>query len=294
MKNDLISIGIPVFNGEKYLEEALRSNLNQTYDNLELIISDNASTDRTESICRDYQALDRRIQYVKNEANIGAAQNYNQLFALSTGSFFRWSNADDVVHPMLVEKLSAALSERDDVAIAFGRTQLIDADGNAIEEYEGDEEIADDRPSSRYQRFYFQNGLTNIIYGLMRSAAMKNTELMGSGKLPAGDINFLAAMSLEGKFVGVPEVLFYRRIHAAAFSSNSDPAAEAAFWTASSDGIKLQNWRAIWADGKKIVRSKLSLHERLRTLRFWAQRAFWQRRLLLEDLRNFAMQSRDS
>ena len=73
MKNDLIGIGIPVFNGEKYLEEAIRSNLNQTHSNLELIISDNGSTDRTESICRDYQALDRRIQYVRNEANIGAA-----------------------------------------------------------------------------------------------------------------------------------------------------------------------------------------------------------------------------
>ena len=88
---------MPVFNGERYLESAIRSNLNQSYGNLELIISDNASTDRTEAICRDLAASDARIKVHRNDRNIGAAANYNKLFQLASGEFFRWSNADDLM-----------------------------------------------------------------------------------------------------------------------------------------------------------------------------------------------------
>lgn len=292
MSYDLVSIGMPVYNGEAYLAEAIKSNLEQTHENLELIIADNASTDNTESICREYQARDNRIRYTRNAVNIGAAGNYNRLFELSNGNFFRWANADDVADPTLVEKLLPTLQQRDDVAIAFGRTQLIDANGKPLEEVEDDNEIDDDRPSSRYQRFYLRLGLTNIIYGLMRSSAMANTTLMGDGKLPAGDISFLASMILQGKFVGSPETLFYRRIHDAAFSSNPDPVAEAQFWQASGKAARLQNWRAFLADFRMIIRASLPFSERSRTMQYWAQRMFWERRLLLNDLRDLAVSGR--
>jgi glycosyltransferase involved in cell wall biosynthesis len=86
-----LSIGMPVFNGEKYLKEALDSILAQTYSDFELLISDNASTDRTEQICREYAAKDRRIRYYRNEKNIGAPKNFNRVFELSSGKYFRWA-----------------------------------------------------------------------------------------------------------------------------------------------------------------------------------------------------------
>ncbi len=275
-----------MYNGENFLEESLKCNLAQSYDNFELIISDNASTDETEAICRDYAASDERIRYVRNNVNIGAAQNYNELFRLSRGDYFRWSNADDLVDPALIERTLPILKERGDVAIAFGITNLIDAGGKIIDEYEDKIEIEDDRPSSRYKEFYQRNGLTNAIYGLMSSSAMQGTSLMGNGKLPAGDISFLAAMSIQGKFVRIPEVLFYRRIHDAAFSSNPDPEAEAQFWKASPNQVKMHNWRAFSADGRAILKSKASLAEKLRMLNYCGRRMVWQRRLLMGDIRN--------
>ena len=85
-----VSIGLPVYNGEKYLEQALISILSQTYTDFELIISDNASTDRTQAICREYAAKDPRIRYYCNEENLGAAPNHNRVFELASGEYFKW------------------------------------------------------------------------------------------------------------------------------------------------------------------------------------------------------------
>ena len=94
-----VSIGLPVYNGENFLEFALDSILGQTFQDFELIISDNASTDATESICRRYAAKDSRIRYYRNPNNQGAAQNYNRVFALARGEYFKWAAHDDVCKP---------------------------------------------------------------------------------------------------------------------------------------------------------------------------------------------------
>src|SRR5438132_13873019 len=91
-----VSIGMPVYNGERYLSGALDSLLSQTLADFDLIISDNASTDATESICRSYAAHDSRIRYFRNENNLGAAANFNRAFELCGGEFFRWAAHDDL------------------------------------------------------------------------------------------------------------------------------------------------------------------------------------------------------
>ena len=92
-----VSIGMPVYNGEKYLEEAIQSILAQTYSDFELVISDNASTDKTQEICLEYAARDSRVRYHRNEKNLGAAPNYNRTFELSTGQYFKWADYDDLL-----------------------------------------------------------------------------------------------------------------------------------------------------------------------------------------------------
>lgn len=285
MDQDLVTIGMPVYNGERYLESAIRSNLAQTYSNIELIISDNASTDGTEDICRKFAAMDSRIVYLRNSNNIGAAGNYNFLVERARGKFFRWANADDLISPDLIMTLLPLLSSREDAVIAFGRTRLIGAGDEELGDYDDDVELQADRPSERYAEFYRRSGLTNVIYGLMRIEAMRSTNLMGSGDLPAGDVSFLAAMSMQGKFINVPATLFYRRMHDGAFSANPDPEAQAQFWSASSRKTMLGNWRAFRADGFAIARMNTSFSEKLRLLRYWSKRMVWQRRTLIQELR---------
>ena len=99
-----ISVGLPVYNGEAYLPAALTSLLKQDYGDFELIVSDNASTDGTEAICREFAANDPRIRYSRNETNIGAARNYNRVFELSRSKLFKWASHDDECHPSLLRR----------------------------------------------------------------------------------------------------------------------------------------------------------------------------------------------
>src|SRR5215467_3755986 len=97
-----VSLAIPVYNGGRFIAETIRSILNQDYENFELIITDNASTDRTEEICREFSASDRRIKYIRNDHNLGAGPNFNRGFELSSGYYFKWCACDDLLSPNFV------------------------------------------------------------------------------------------------------------------------------------------------------------------------------------------------
>src|SRR5579884_3000340 len=95
-KNSLVSIGLPVYNAGNFIDQTLKSILEQPYREIEVIISDNASSDNTEEICRGYAARDRRIRYYRNKENLGVASNHNRVFELSLGDYFMWAAHDDV------------------------------------------------------------------------------------------------------------------------------------------------------------------------------------------------------
>ena len=112
-----VSIGLPVFNGEAYLKRALDSLLSQDFGAFELIISDNASTDGTEAICREYARRDRRIAYHRNASNLGATANYRRAFTFSRARFFKWALHDDECHPSLLRECLAVLESTDALAV---------------------------------------------------------------------------------------------------------------------------------------------------------------------------------
>ena len=209
----MVSVAMPVFNGEPYIEESIRCVLNQTYDNLELVISDNASTDNTEQICRDFKEKDDRVVYIRNTTNIGAAKNYNQAFWHTTGPYFRWHNADDLCSSRLVEVCLEVLINNPDTVLSYGKTDIIDARGEFIEHYDDNLDLRQPKATERFKAFFQQVGLTNIIYGLMRRSAVEKTMLMGEGTFFSSDINFMAELSLYGRFHEIPETLFSRRMH---------------------------------------------------------------------------------
>lgn len=283
----LISVGMPVYNGERYVEAAVRSILDQTYPHFELIISDNASTDRTPEICRDLALEDDRITYSENTRNIGAAGNYNKLFAMSSGEFFRWANADDLSGPELHAKCLGVLRSHPEAVLAYGKNRFIDAEGTETDGREDNLDLQQDKASERFIKFYQVVGFTNVIYGLMRSSAVAQTALMGDGSFPSADINFMAELTLQGKFIEIPDYLFYRRWHTGASSWETvanDEEVQKEFWNAGSLDFTLPTWKQRSADFRSVRSTAMSLAEKRKLYLFLLRSMYWQKKDLLREL----------
>jgi len=207
-----VSIGLPVYNGEKYLEEAIDSILAQTYKDFELILSDNASEDHTQEICLKYAEKDQRIRYHRNEKNLGAAPNHNLAFKLAKGEFFKWFGYDDKISPEFLSKCVEVLDKHPDVVLCMPETSLIDEHGQPLGgyEYKADADISD--PHKRFQNFVLKNESGNYVYGLMRADSIAKTAPHGS--YPSSDLVFLAELALYGRYYIIPEPLYHRRFHA--------------------------------------------------------------------------------
>src|SRR5690348_2515296 len=126
-----LSVGLPVYNGERYLAETLDSLIEQTFEDFELIISDNASTDGTAGICRRYEKLDSRIRYFRQPRNIGGAPNHNFVARQARGELFKWVSADDLYARDLLERCVDALNDLPHVVLAHPWTATIDGSGAA-------------------------------------------------------------------------------------------------------------------------------------------------------------------
>src|SRR5262249_10686156 len=127
-----VAIGTPVWNGEAFLSQAIESILAQTYSDFQFVISDNASTDSTAEICRAYAKLDKRIHYMRQGKNIGAAQNYNEVFRRSSGRYFKWAAYDDVLAPTFIEECVRVLDADESVVLCSPATVLINEDGSPL------------------------------------------------------------------------------------------------------------------------------------------------------------------
>lgn len=213
-----VSVGLPVYNGERYLARALDALLAQTYEDFEIIISDNASTDGTERICRDYAQRDSRIRYVRQPVNVGAAPNHNLLVGLARGRYFKWASHDDVYAPELLRLCVEALERYPDVVLAHAWDTFIDEQGKVIEPAPYTLDTANRRPEARLRSLLHVSG-GNDVYGVMRIDVLRR---LGGGadhfKAPHGsyykaDRVFVSAMALHGRFYQVPEILYFRREH---------------------------------------------------------------------------------
>ena len=208
----LVSIALPVYNGESYVAEAVESVLSQTHPHFELLICDNASTDRTEEICRRFAAQDTRIQYIRRDENCGSSGNFNDGFHRSTGKYFKWHAHDDLLEPTYLEKLVDVLEKDPGCVMAYPRTVLIDAEGQETQCYL--DEIASDSedPAERLAVWLRpRDGLCNPMFGLLRRSAAARTGLIPT--YISGDRVFLAHLTLIGRCRLVNEALFLRRVH---------------------------------------------------------------------------------
>ena len=211
-----VSIAVPTYNCEKFISQSLDSLLAQTFDDFELVISDNASTDGTEEICRRYATLDKRVRYIRRTENIGGPGNFRYVFSQCSGPYHKWSTADDFWHPRFLEEAVAVLDNHPDVVLCYPKTRLIDADGATLSDYDDRLDLTDDSPRTRFRDLYRLIGLCNAHLGLIRRDAMLRTKLIAPHK--ASDVDFLGELALLGKFKLLPDVRFYRRFHQASSS----------------------------------------------------------------------------
>jgi len=225
----LVSLCMPVFNGENFIEEALDSIGQQDFNDFELIVTDNASTDATEEIVRRYAASDKRIRYVRNETNIGAAENYNLGFNLACGRYIKWMAHDDTLSPDFLSKTVALLDEDPTVSVAFGRTQCIDENSNFIEmQGFAMRENLSDNPADRFYRAMRGWGSCFPIFGLYRADQLARSSLHRSHYY-GSDNALIAEMMIFGKLRIDEAATFYNRFHAAQ-SCAAEGRAERTFW----------------------------------------------------------------
>src|SRR5215217_6260135 len=215
---ETVSIGLPVYNGERFLARSLDSLLAQTMPDFELIISDNASSDGTAEICRAYAERDRRIRYVRNEHNVGVYRNFNKVFELSRGSHFKWAAADDFAEPRLLERCLDILKREPAVVLVYPRTRFVDENDKPLPIVDPGWDL---RSADARERFYYvikSGHWCNLFYGLTRRDALLKTRLFPP--YSGGDYRLAGELSLLGQFRETEEPLFYRRIHAGASSQN--------------------------------------------------------------------------
>jgi glycosyltransferase involved in cell wall biosynthesis len=206
----LLSVGLAVYNGERYIHEAINSILSQSFTDFELIISDNASTDNTRIICLDYASKDKRIRYRRNDRNIGGANNENLTFHLSQGKYFRWAAHDDICLPTLFEKCVHVLETDQDVILAHSIFNEIDNNGKYIRTVNRNKATSN-RSSSRFRELIGWDHNCEELYGIIRSDVLRKTKLQLN--YTDSDRTLLCELALYGKFFQIPEQLFYRRIH---------------------------------------------------------------------------------
>jgi glycosyltransferase involved in cell wall biosynthesis len=284
-----VSVGLPVYNGERYLRETLDSLLAQTFEDFELIICDNASTDGSEAISRAYLARYPRVRYVRHESNLGVARNFNSAFHLARGKYFKWAASDDLVAPQLLQRCYEAIEADPDVVLACPRTRFVGADGEQLPGSDGALHLMQPRASDRFRQLSENLGWCNAQYGLMRSDALRRTALFGS--FIGSDLCFLAELTLYGKFFEIPDYLLFRRFHDGASSSLTVEQLVTFYEPTRRAGRTLRRWRHIGENLTAIGRSPLQASEKLRAAALVARKAFWQRTELASEVGGVVRQS---
>jgi glycosyltransferase involved in cell wall biosynthesis len=207
----LVSIGLPVYNGERFLTQAVESILSQTYESFELIISDNGSTDRTEAICRKFAARDPRVQYHRVEDNRGAAWNFNRVVELAKGPYFKWVAHDDMIAPSYLEACVRVLEEDPSVVLCCTGVREIDSSGATVRDRIFDHRIDSSRVDDRFFDLVLAWHNCYYIFGVIRRSALDATPLMGN--YSSGDSVLIARLGLLGRFRQLEDMAFLARSH---------------------------------------------------------------------------------
>lgn len=280
-----VTVGLPVYRGERFLQQAIDSVLQQSFGDFELLISDNASDDRSQEIARAACERDARVRFLCQAQNLGAAPNYNLLVREARGEFFKWTAHDDLIAPDFLGRCVEALDRAGpDSVLAFARQRTIDAEGRTLSELEDDcpwrggpahvrlEDLLGDRMRSFLHTCH-------PVVGLIRTKSLRRTRMIAS--FPSSDAALLVELALHGDWAVVDEPLFWRRLHEGTSLSANRDAAQVAEWfdTRNRTRAPLGRSRLFASHLSALRRAPLPAAEKLRCLpvlwrRFW--RSEWR------------------
>jgi glycosyltransferase involved in cell wall biosynthesis len=220
-----VTVGIPVFNGARFIRQAIESVLAQTFTDYELLISDNASVDGTAAICGEYAANDKRIKFVQQERNQGPFWNLRFVTERATGRLLVWLAHDDALHRLFLEECIAYLDRNPRAVMVSGDFRIVDESGNQVE-MEILQAIREDIPwGQRCSQFFHYPIFSNVFYafyGVIRADAckivlsrVKEPRYMSQIELPV-----LARLATMGEITSLPTVLRdYRRVSTSLYHS---------------------------------------------------------------------------
>ena len=207
-----ISIGMPVYNGAEYVEQAIASILNQTFSDFTINVFDNDSADETEAIVKRLMLRDTRISYFKNEKNIGAAENFNLAFRQSQCQYFKWAAHDDVLSPEYLQCCVDVLDKRPEVVLCHTAATIIDSHGDFKKHYQNTPLHSDsDSVAVRFSGYASSRHECLDVFGVIRANVLDQTGLIGA--YFASDRVLLAELAIRGKLVILPQLLFFSRDH---------------------------------------------------------------------------------
>jgi glycosyltransferase involved in cell wall biosynthesis len=220
-----ISIGLPVYNGEKFLRKKIESMISQTYQNFELIISDNASTDSTQEICQEFANKDKRIHYFRQEKNMGVVWNFGFVLDKAQYNYFIWTAVDDVIVPEFLEKNLTVLLKNENVVASIGLVEQY-----SLAEDQTEINIIDLRfkkflkklstslktigtyslygPYEKKARTYLKRSTCQLVYGLYRTDKLRRRHVYA--KFLGNDWTIVLNVLREGDYHVIDEVMMYR------------------------------------------------------------------------------------
>ncbi|MFV1990354.1 MAG: glycosyltransferase family 2 protein [Acidimicrobiales bacterium] len=258
----LVTVGMPLYNAERYLDEAVKSVLRQSFDGFQLVMSDNASTDGTLERCHYWAKRDARIVVLESESNRGAAWNYNRTVEAATGKYFRWQAHDDRCEPDMLRQLVECFARDPSIVLAFAFTRLIDADGNEIRQLNDKLGIDSDRAAERYRMMVRNLRDCNAVFGLIDRSVLLTTKMIGP--YSSSDRALLYELALRGRFAEVPDHLFERRRHLNSSLRASKSRKDLATWfdTGARRGLAFPGLRLLRRHAQNLQSAPLTTRER--------------------------------
>lgn len=280
----LVSIGLPVFNGESYLKAAIDTIVAQTEADWELILADNASTDGTREICAEWAGKDERIRWVRTEAHTGAARNFNRAFASARGMYFKWASHDDLIEPTYLERCLDVLQNDRSVVLAHSQMVEINEQGNVTKDLTSTIQDMDHKsPAKRFQGAISLDHGCFDVFGLIRTAALAKTRLIAP--YLGSDRVLLAELALQGRLVRVDDKLFLSREHPErSIRMRSDREREQWFGAGKPPEKMRPNWKRLAAVRDALRRSDVPFPVRMRCRAAIARWAMQQRGSLYREL----------
>lgn len=207
----MVTIGMPVRNGARHLQEALGSALAQTIDDLEVVIADNSSDDETEELCRDAAANDERITYHRHASDRGAAYNYRFTFARSRGRYFTWLAHDDARAPSFLERCLDEFQGAEPPVLVYTGVRYIDDAGRYLDSRFDQIASSEPQPHRRLSTMLTEVSRANAVFGLARADVLARTRLIEP--FIASDLVLLAELAMLGEIREVADELAIQRIH---------------------------------------------------------------------------------